>query len=142
MSSRRLQDMSSRCLQDVLSVTIFRLSRRLQIVFKASLQDVFKTSWKVNCYTKDVLKMSSRHVLKSSTRTNVYWECSISNYFWQGKVRHSWNDSKLGADPFAHDLLKAWIKGYLQRWWIWFTLSIASNKDLSSKRRTMSRRKI
>ena len=44
MSSRRLQDMSLKdafktCLQDVFSVTIFRLPRRLQEV----LRDVFKT---------------------------------------------------------------------------------------------------
>ena len=37
-SSRHLQDMSSRRFQDVFSVTIFRLPRHLQVVFK--------TSWK------------------------------------------------------------------------------------------------
>ena len=42
--------MSSRCLQDIFSVTIFRLPRRLQDV----LQDVFKTS------LQDVFKMFSR----------------------------------------------------------------------------------
>ena len=42
--SRRLQDMSSRCLQDVLHVIIFRLPRCLQIVFARRLQDNFKTS--------------------------------------------------------------------------------------------------
>ena len=84
MSSRHLQDMSSRRLQDVFSVTIFRLprglqdvfktsckrsSRRLQDVFKTPLQDVFKTSWKTkNCYAEDVLKTSTRHVLKTSGR--------------------------------------------------------------------------
>ena len=40
MSSRRLQDMSSRCLEDAFSVTIFRLPRRLKDV----LRKVFKTS--------------------------------------------------------------------------------------------------
>ena len=50
MSSRSLQDMSLRRLQDVLSVTIFRLSRRLQ----DTLQDVFKTSSRRIC--KDVLE--------------------------------------------------------------------------------------
>ena len=34
VSSKRLQDMSSRRLQDFFSVTIFRLARRLQDVFK------------------------------------------------------------------------------------------------------------
>ena len=42
--------MSSRCLQDIFCVTIFRLPRRLQDV----LQDVFKTS------LQDVFKMFSR----------------------------------------------------------------------------------
>ena len=42
-SWRRLQDMSSRRLQDVFSVTIFRLPRRLQDV----LRDVFKTFLRV-----------------------------------------------------------------------------------------------
>ena len=40
MSLRRLQDMSSRRLEDVFSVTIFRLPRRLQDV----LREVLKTS--------------------------------------------------------------------------------------------------
>ena len=44
-------------------------SRRLQDVFKKYLQDVFKTSWKTkNCYAEGVLKTSSRHVLKTSSR--------------------------------------------------------------------------
>ena len=62
-SWRRLQDMSSRRLEDVFSVTIFRLPRRLQDVFKTYLQDVFKTSWKTkNCYAEDMLKTSSRRL--------------------------------------------------------------------------------
>ena len=72
------------CLEDVFSVTIFRLPRRLQDVFKTSSrrfqdvfarrlqessQDVFKTSWKTkNCYAEYVLKTSSRHVSKTSSR--------------------------------------------------------------------------
>ena len=53
-----LQDMSWRCLQQVFGVTILRLPRRLE--------GVFKTSWKTkNCYAEDVLKMSWRHVLKT-----------------------------------------------------------------------------
>ena len=47
-------------------------------------------------------------------------QCSLSNRFWRGKVMHSWNDNTLGADPFGHDPPKVWIKGYLQRWWVWF----------------------
>ena len=88
MSSRRLQDMSSgrlqgmcsRRLEDVFSVTIFPLPRSLEEVlrealktssrcFKASSKDVFKKSWKTkNCCAEDVLKTSSRHVLKTSSR--------------------------------------------------------------------------
>ena len=34
VSSRRLQDMSSRCLQDVFSITMFRLPRRLEDVLQ------------------------------------------------------------------------------------------------------------
>ena len=66
VSSRRFQGMSSRRLQDVLDVTIFCLPRRLQDIFKTCLQNVFKTSWKTkNCYAENVLKTSSRRVLKT-----------------------------------------------------------------------------
>ena len=41
-SSRRLQDMSWRCLQHFFSVTVFRLPRRLENVLKTS----HKTSWR------------------------------------------------------------------------------------------------
>ena len=72
-----LQDMSSRHLQDVFNVTIFRLSRRLQDVF----QDVFKTSSRrlqdvfarrlqdflEDIYVEDTLKTSWRP-------TNVCWD--------------------------------------------------------------------
>ena len=55
--------------QDVLKMPCEMSSGRLQDVFMTSLQDVFKTSWKTkNCYAKDVLKTSSRHVLKASSR--------------------------------------------------------------------------
>ena len=96
-SSRHLQDMSSRRLQDVFSVTIFCLPRRLQDVFAKRFQDIFKTSWKTkNCYAEDVLKTSSRHVLKTSWRpTNVCWEVAYSTWFrsgWQkGKNKFSTN---------------------------------------------------
>ena len=62
-SCRCLQDMSSRRLEDIFSVTIFLFPRRLQDVFKTFLQDVFKTSWKAkNCYAEDVLKTPSRRL--------------------------------------------------------------------------------
>ena len=72
-SSRRLQDMPSgslqamslRRLEDVFSVTIFRLPKRLA----RYLQDVFKTSWKTkHCHAGGVLKTSSRNVSKTSSR--------------------------------------------------------------------------
>ena len=62
--------------QDVL-LDVFKTSwRRLEDVFAR----LFKTSWKTkNCYAKDLLKTSSRHVLKTSWRslwrpTNVCWD--------------------------------------------------------------------
>ena len=46
--------------QDVLKTSLSRLAR--------CLWNVFKTSWKTkNCYAEDVLKTSSRHVLKTSS---------------------------------------------------------------------------
>ena len=52
---------SSRLLQHVLGVTIFRLPRRLYDVLSRRFQDIFKTSWKTkNWYAKDVLKTSWR----------------------------------------------------------------------------------
>ena len=67
MSSRHVL----KTLKDIFNVTIFRLQRRLQDVFKTSsrsLQDIFKTSWKTrNCYADvNMLKTSSRHVLKTN----------------------------------------------------------------------------
>ena len=83
MSSRGLQDVFLKRLQDVFKTSSKRLSRRLQDVFvrrfaiissrrlldvfarrlaimcSRRLQDVFKTSWKTKkCYTEDVLKTS------------------------------------------------------------------------------------
>ena len=64
MSWRRLEDMSWRRLQHVFSVTILRLPRHLQ--------DVFKTSWKTkNCYAEDMLKTSST-CLEDVLKTNKY----------------------------------------------------------------------
>ena len=71
-SWRRFKDMPWRNFEDVFSVTIFRLPRRLKDVlrdyFKTYLQDVFETSSgrlediseDLNYYAKDMLKMSSR----------------------------------------------------------------------------------
>ena len=102
MSSRRLQVVSSRRFQDAFSVTIFHFprrlqdvlqdivntfSRRLQDVSARRLEDVFKTSWKTkNCYDEDVLKPSSRYVLKTSSRRVEYQEMFAGIY---GKLAHS-----------------------------------------------------
>ena len=75
-SSRHLQSnnflsskMSSGHLQDVLQDVIKASSRLLQDVFARRLQDVLKMSWKTyNCYAEDKLKMFSRHDLKTSSR--------------------------------------------------------------------------
>ena len=91
-SWRRLQDMSWRSLQHVFSVTILRLPRRLEDVFKTSarrLQDVFKTSWKTkNCYVEDVFKTSWRHVLKKSWRHNLrrFQDVSEANKVFTGDI--------------------------------------------------------
>ena len=72
MPSTLRQDMSSRRLEDVFSITIFCLARYLQDVLKTPsrcLQGVLKTSWKTkHCYAEGVLKTFSRHVLKTSAR--------------------------------------------------------------------------
>ena len=70
--------MSSRRLQDVFSVTIFRLPKRLkEDVLQLSqrhLKDNLKTSCKTKkCYTEDVFKTSSRHLQHVFTKTNVCW---------------------------------------------------------------------
>ena len=63
-SSRRLQDMSWRCFQNVFSVAILRLPRHLK--------DILKTSWKTKkCYAEDVLKTSSWHL---GDKQNFCWE--------------------------------------------------------------------
>ena len=61
MSSRRLQGMSSRRLEDVFSVTIFRLPRRLEDVFKTSSRCLARG-------LENVFKTSSRRVRKTSSR--------------------------------------------------------------------------
>ena len=91
-SSRRLQDMSWRCLQHVFSVTIFRLPRYLGDVLKTFCKYVLKTSWKTkNCYAEDVLKTSWRQVLNTS---------------WRHVLKTSWRGTKclLGIFVFNHGL--------------------------------------
>ena len=47
------------CLQDILNITIFCLSRRLEYNFKTSSRSLGKTK---NCCTEDILRTSSKHV--------------------------------------------------------------------------------
>ena len=62
MSSRRLQEMSLRCLEDVFSITIFRLPRRLQEIFKTFPRRLGRQK------IVTLMKTPSRHVLKASSR--------------------------------------------------------------------------
>ena len=81
-SWRRLEDMSWRRLQNVFSVTIFRLPRHLEDILQIRLEDFLKTSWRhLERRTEDVLedekllgwrclvfKTSLRHVFKTYSR--------------------------------------------------------------------------
>ena len=74
-TSRPLQGMSSGRLQRCLQCNNFpsskTSSRRLQDVFKISLQDVFKTSWKTKSfYTEDVIKKASSKRLEDVIKTS------------------------------------------------------------------------
>ena len=66
IQSRRFQDMFSRRLQEIFSVTICYLPRRLEDVLKV-LKTSCEISWRKtkNCYAENMLKTSSRHVLKT-----------------------------------------------------------------------------
>ena len=88
-SWRRHQDVSSRNLQHVFSVSIFCLPRRLEDVLKRSCREdeklgISKTALKTkNCYAEDVFKMSWRHVLK------VSW-CHFLNMSGRHILNTSW----------------------------------------------------
>ena len=88
MSSRRLQNVFARLLQEVFMMSSRRLPRRLKDVFARRLQDVFKktpynyvlkSSWKAKkCHTEDVFKLSSRSLQYVFTKANVCWVmCSV-----------------------------------------------------------------
>ena len=68
-SSRRLQDMFWRCLEDVLGVTISCLLRLLQTVVARRLQDDFKRSSR-RCESREIatLRTSARHLQNMSWR--------------------------------------------------------------------------
>ena len=68
-SSRRLQDMFWRCLEDVLGVTISCLLRLLQVVVARRLQDDFKRSSR-RCESREIatLRTSARHLQNMSWR--------------------------------------------------------------------------
>ena len=74
-TSRPFQGMSSRRLQRCLQCNNFSSSktssRRLQDVFKMSLQDVFKTSWKTKSfYAEDAIKKTSSKRLADVIKTS------------------------------------------------------------------------
>ena len=83
-SSRRLQDVfktSSRHLQDVLPRRLQDvLQKRLQDIFKTSsrrLQNVFKTSWKTSSrHLQDVFKTSCKDIFKTFSRRIIKLNCS------------------------------------------------------------------
>ena len=98
MSSRRLQDMSSRRLEDVFSVTIFRLPGRLDDVLRKilktssrRLQEVFKTSSRrlgrrkiiapKTCWRR--LRDMSWRPLQHVWKTSKYLLGRVQNYFMQ-----------------------------------------------------------
>ena len=67
MSSGRLQDICNNCSSS--KTFSRRLAKCLQDAFKTSLQHVFNTPWETkNCYTENLLMMSSRHFLKVFSR--------------------------------------------------------------------------
>ena len=76
---------SSRRLEDVFRVALFRLPRRLQNVFQNVLQlclgDVFKTSWKTKkCYTEDIFKTSSVRLHQDECLLGDDW--LLLSFFW------------------------------------------------------------
>ena len=106
MSSRCLQDMSSRRLEDVFSVTIFRLLRRLQdvledvkllhwrrveVVFKTCLEDVFKTNkcllggvlttQRKECTCVEQRTWNSTHIFNSMIFNFPHW--TFNNNFFE-----------------------------------------------------------
>ena len=117
MPSGRLQDMSSRRLEGVFSVTKFRLPRRLQNV----LQDVFKTSSRqLQDVLEDVKLLRWRrveNVLKTSSRsTNVCWVVKMHSLLLQtvcsNKIPTSGN----------------WVKlHYFTQWWLMDFRQFCSN---------------
>ena len=106
-SWRRLQDMSSRRLQDVFSVTIFRLPRRLP--------DVFKTSSKRLGRRKIVtLKTCWRRLQDMSWRPiNVCWE----RFRWK-----STEELCLITLKSVQSLKKYWLFVPKMTWDIWWIL--------------------
>ena len=104
--------MSWRSLGDVFSVIIFRLPRHFQDVFA----NVFKTSWKMeNCYAEDVLKTSSRHVLKKYSRRlqdqQMFAEKTIETreHVWHNtrKVQETWGMRHVRTKHLSHEAFRA-----------------------------------
>ena len=83
MSSRRIQNMSWRSLEDVFTITIFRLPRRLQDV----LHDVFKTASRCLCKTssrrlQDVLE--DKKLLRWRRVEDVFKTCLEDQQMFAG----------------------------------------------------------
>ena len=75
---------SSRRLQDVFSITVFPLPRRLAKTSWRHLARRLEDVWKMKkCYTKDVFKTSRRNVLKMS-----WWH--VLKTFWRHVLKTSW----------------------------------------------------
>ena len=100
-SSRHVLEMSRRRLQHNNFSSYKTSSRSLVRCLQDVLRDVLKTSWKTkNCYAEEVLKTSSRHVLKTSPRrlenqqTFAGQWLSAVNYFCKMFILHVWQGSE------------------------------------------------
>ena len=101
-SWRRLQDMFWRCLQYVLSVTIFRLPKRLEDVLQKRLEEVLKTS----CNTS---KRRFKDVLQDVWEDEklLRWR-RLEDMSWRRLEDMSWRQTKClqGISVSKHGLLK------------------------------------
>ena len=125
MFSRHLQDMPSRRLQDVFSVTSLRLPKCLEEI----LQDVLKTSRKTkNCYAEDVLKTPWRHVLKTSWNHVLMtpWR-HVLKMSWKHVLKTLWRQTKYLPAKCVSDKSKCVCNKFL------FHKSIFDNSKANTK---------
>ena len=126
MSGRHLEEVFKTCLQDVFSVTIFRLLKRLQAVFKTSGKCL--PNFLEYYYADEMLKTFSRHVLKTSWRaTNVWWDTPFVLQLMNYEIgSHSiWKNKKLKVKMKWRSISFASLNG-LSKSWIHLKLSIFS----------------